>query len=160
MHTYRLHAQSNFPRGFGWPGVQDLTIGTFTQALAGAMVKELVATPDGGYEVHIALTRPTHEQALDEIWSVLQQAGYNYAEAVVTEWVTSAVEGALAGGLGGTAVGSRTKDAGTTIVSLIIGGLVGAAIGSLKETVKRSFQARRNYLYGGWEFLQLQPAAA
>jgi hypothetical protein len=160
MRSYRFYAQPNFPRGYGWPGVPDLTPDTLRQALTGAVVKEIVATPDGGYNVHVALNRQTHEQALEAIWGVLQQAGYSYVQAIVTEWVTSAVEGAMLGGLSGTAVGSRTKDAGTTVLSLIVGGIVGAALGSLRETAQVTYRAHRNYVYGGWQLVQLQPAAA
>jgi hypothetical protein len=160
MHSYRFHAQPNFPRGYGWPGIADLTGNTFTQALAGAVVKQLVATPDGGYDVHVTVTRPSHEQALEEIWSVLQQAGYNYVQAAVTEWVTSAVEGAGAGCLAGAGLGSTTKNVEKTLLSLIIGGIVGAALGSFRETATASYHAHRNDIYGGWQLLPLQPAAA
>jgi hypothetical protein len=129
MHTYRFHAQPNFHRGYGWPGVADLTVNTFTQALAGAIVKQLVATPDGGYDVHLAMNSSSHEQALEEVWGVLQQDGYNYIQAVVTEWVTSTVEGAGAGCLAGAGLGSTTKNVEKTVLSLIIGRIVGGGPG-------------------------------
>ncbi len=159
MRTYRFHA---YPAGpyFRWSysGVPALSADSLVTALAGGTVRELVASRHGGYEVDIQLDRPTHTDALADIESALWQMGFETAQALITEWASSLVEGALLGTAGGGAIGSASKDPIGALVGAIIGLAVGAVVGSTLQTAKVRYQADRLHPHGGgWLLTQLQP---
>ena len=127
------------------------------QTLSGVVIRQLSASPHGGYDLDIRLDRPSHQDAIADIESALRQFGFDTAQAVITEWVTSVVEGALLGGAGGTAIGSASKDPVAIVVGAVIGLLVGAAVGSAMQTVKATYEANRLHPFGGGWHLTVVP---
>jgi len=161
MHTYRFHTALAGPffalaRGTG-PG---LTADALVQALTGVVVRELVTAPQGGYDVELRLDRQSHEDALAEIEAVLGQLGFAMLQALITEWTTSAIEGAVLGAAaGGAGMGSLTKDPVSAVLAAVLVGGVGAIVGSTMETVKARFTAEKAHPFGGgWQVTQITPA--
>ena len=64
-----------------------------------------------------------------EVMRVIEQGfgqlDFSLAQALITEWATSIMEGALIGGTGGGVIGSSSKQAGPTAAGAIIGVVVG-----------------------------------
>ncbi len=159
MNTYRFHAQPHLHFAFSGWGMPELNAASFAETLAGSTVRGLTAAA-GGYDVDLRLDRASHQQALDDLSTVLQQVGFNVAEVIVTEWVSSVVEGALLGVLGGGAVGSKSQDAATTLIVGAIGALAGGVVGSHLQTVRATYLAQRLYPYAaGWQLTQLKRVA-
>jgi hypothetical protein len=159
VYTYRFHARP-LP-AFHWSPMPQLTSESVQQAIVGALIRELTPSPQGAALIEVAMERPSHGDALDEISTALQQLGFDVAQALVTEWATAAVEGAIAGAAGGGALGSATRDAGTVVATVIVGGLVGAAFGSLKPVLKASYQAVRLHPFGGgWQLTSITGGGA
>lgn len=155
MNTYRFHAAPAFNH-WNYRVLPTLTADSLTNTLAGAVVRNLVTSSQGGYYVEVQLDRTNHQDAVADIHAALTQLGFNTAQAVITEWATSVVEGALLGTAGGGALGSTTKDPLAMLFSAAIGLLVGAAVGSGINTVKAMYQADRvHWSRYGWQFTQL-----
>ena len=156
MSTYRFvvhpHAYIVPPHG----AVAQLDRSTLTRVIVDAVVRDFIVDPTGSYEIEVALSRPTHQEALDDIKAGLEQLGFNVAQALVTEWITAWAEGALLGGTSGGAIGSKNNDLGETLVGLGIGAAVGALLGSMKQSPKMQHIATW-YPYGGWGLEQVMP---
>ena len=158
MNTYRLHAYPSAPYwSWNFHATPIITAEALAQTLSGVVIRQLSASPHGGYDLDIRLDRPSHQDAIADIESALRQFGFDTAQAVITEWVTSVVEGALLGGAGGTAIGSASKDPVAIVVGAIIGLLVGAAVGSAMQTVKATYEANRLHPFGGGWHLTVVP---
>ncbi len=152
MRTYRFHAFQHsqfwrFPDG-SFPVLTGQSLAT---ALTGAVVRELVASHRGGYDVEVQLDRATHQAALAEIEAALQQLGFDTAQALITEWATSAVTGALFGTVGGGVAGSVTKDPASILLVAAIGLVVGSLVGMSMHSIRATFQAHRHPFGGGWQ---------
>jgi len=128
------------------------------------VVRELFATPNGGYEVTIELDRATHHHSLAEIEATLLHLGFNVVQAEITELATSAIEGAFLGGASGGAAGAATRNPWAAFAGLVIGAVVGHELGKGLQTIKTLYRADRLYHHpGGWHLTQLplpQPAAS
>jgi len=158
MRTYRFHASPAAPYwSWNYHATPVLAADALMQTLAGAVVRELVASPHGGFLVDVQIDRPDHHVALADIESALRQLGYDTAQAVITESATSVVEGALLGTAGGGALGSATKDPWAMLLTAAIGLVVGVAVGSGVNTIRAMYQADRLHPFGGggWQFTQL-----
>lgn len=154
LNTYRFQA-SHLYNAWNYGGVlPTLTRDGLVQTLAGVGIRDLTAAPNGGYEAHVELGRPTHHDALTEIESGLVQLGFYAVQAEVTEWATSTVGGALFGGTGGGVIGSATKDPLGFFAGLAIGAVVGAVVGHATQTIKARYRADR-IAPGMWQFTQL-----
>jgi hypothetical protein len=152
MNTYRFHAFPSAPYwSWNYHALRALSAESLAQVLAGVVVRKLVAAPKGGYEVDIQPARPNHHDALADIETALSELGLTTAQAMITEWVTSIVEAAVLGGVGGGAMGSATKDPFLTIGGVILGLVIGVAVGSAMLVVKAEYQADRIDPFGsGW----------
>lgn len=165
-NTYKFRARPLYPHFghdrynlYGQPVSPQLTTGTLGQAFAGAVVRQLIEYPDGSYDTEIDLQRVTHQDALNEIANLLVGAGFQVAEAEITEWTTSWLEGAIAGALGGGALGGIIGSAAGLFLGALIGAEIGAIGGTLERKVVRVIDARMNdYQPGGWQ-LAVRPEA-
>jgi Glycine zipper 2TM domain len=92
----------------------------------------------------------------------MEQLGFNVAQVLVTEWLTSALEGALVFGAGGGVLGSATKDPWLMAAGALLGALAGAAAGSLMRTAKARLDAQLLHPFGGgWRITpQVPPQSA
>lgn len=152
MKTYRFHA-APVPSYFRWsPGSPPgITSASLAQTLAGVVVRQVIASPQGGYDIAMDIERPTHGEALADIEAALGSFGYATTQAVITEWATSVVETGLLGTVGGGALGSATKDPLAALAGALIGFVVGAAVGSTMRRITAIYQADRlNHFGGGW----------
>lgn len=131
-----------------------LTKETLTRQLAGAIVRQLVAHEDGSHEIELQLQRSSHPDALTEIADVLPQFGLDFAQAVITEVVTNAAEGAILGRGGSAFGGAATKNPWAALLITAMGTIGGAAVGSLLETVVARYEAHRDP-YTGWTLQRL-----
>jgi hypothetical protein len=135
----------------------ELTAQSLSRTLVGVAIHDLSGSASAGYDIHLGLDRQSHAVALEEVRQALLQLGFDVAEAIVTEWLTSALEGALAGGVGGGALGAATKDPSAILAGLIIGAMAGAFVGSLAKTVKATYYAQIVYPYGRWHISPMMP---
>ncbi len=155
MNTYRFNASPAF-RHWNYQLLPTLTANSLTQTLAGVVVRQLVTSAQAGYDVDLQLDRPNHHEAVADIHAALAQLGFNMAQAVITEWATSVVEGAVLGTASGGALGSATKDPWAMFFGAVIGLLVGASVGSGVNTVKAMYQADRMFPHRyGWQLTEL-----
>src|SRR5437588_795403 len=74
----------------------------------GALVRDVTALEPGQYVVEVHLQRSSHEDAVNEILIALEQLGYSWVQARVTEWVDRTIGGFIVGGLGLGAAGTST----------------------------------------------------
>ena len=72
MKSYRFHA-APVPSYFHWsPGsLPDITPSSLAQTLAGVVVRQVISSPQGGYDISIDMERPTHGDALADIEAAL-----------------------------------------------------------------------------------------
>lgn len=159
-NSYKFRARPAFPPGlnvfsrFGQPTLQKLTLDSLGQSFAGAVVRQLIEYTDGSYDIEMDLQRPTHPDALNEIVNVLVGAGFQVAEAEITEWTTSWIEGAIVGALGGGAVGGIVGSLAGLFLGALIGTEVGIIGGTMQRKVIRVIDANANwYTAGGWQFV-------
>jgi hypothetical protein len=158
VNTYRFRALPKFLYAIAFPELPELTVQVIGQTLTGATVHELTGDPTSGYDVHMQLDRSSHHEALDDIRSGMEQLGFNVAQVLVTEWLSSVLEGALVGGAGGGALGAATKDPWVMAAAALLGALAGAAAGSLVRTVKARFDAQLLHPFGGgWRITPQAP---
>jgi hypothetical protein len=128
-------------------------------SLPGVVVRSLELGPDGQVIADLALQRPSHDQALDEIAAAVQQLGYSVIAASASEWVSRWVEGALLGALGGGGLGSASRNADFAFFAGLIGALAGAAAGNTVQREKVIYDVRRDHL-GRWHLTPVQPQSA
>ncbi len=155
MNTYSLRLRPAGYYGVTRWGPPSLAAETVTDALEGSVVRSLVADTTGGLNLDLQLQRPSHEQALDDIVVALQQIGWNVIDVTVTEWVDSAVQGIVLGGLGFGAAGSATHDPGIMLIAGLAGAVVGGIAGSLVRNAKVVYQVQRAYP-AGWVLTPVQ----
>lgn len=133
--------------------LQPGSIAALEQIIEGATLREATAADDGSLVVELFLDRPSHETALNEIAVALQQLGYAWLEASITEWVDDIIGGAIVGCLGGGAAGAN-GDKLTALLSAAIGALIGAMVGSTINNTKVVYTV--HWTEAGWEW---RPAA-
>lgn len=126
MNTYRLTLRPQVHVAWGGYGFPALTEELITNALADAVVREIVTDPTGASVVDLGLERPSHADALNEIILFVQNLGYDFVAAVVTEWVDESVEWAAVAFLGGGAVGSASRDPWVATLIAVVATVAGA----------------------------------
>lgn len=124
------------------------------QALFGAVIGELRPALEGGELLDVALHRPTHEQAVNEIAAATERFGYSLIEAEVSEIVDKAVQGIVVGACSGGALGLATKNPYLELFAAIVGAAAGAKAGSMIELVRARYRYRRSPA-GGWVVTEL-----
>lgn len=110
---------------------------------------------DGTLIVDLFVDRPSHETALNEIAVALQQLGYAWLDASITEWADNMLGGAIVGCLGGGTAGANS-DKVTALLSAFVGALVGAVVGSAINSVKVVYTV--HWTGVGWELRPVAPA--
>lgn len=153
MNTYTLHLQPSW----AW-GTRSLTREFIADALEGAVVRQLDADTYGRVVLDLALQRTSHADALNEIAFAVQSLGYSVAQATVTEWVSSLIEGILLGAVGCGGAGAVTKNPGFAFLAGVIGAVAGGLAGSSVQRKKVIFEVSRTY--AGWRFTPVQPETA
>lgn len=133
--------------------LQPGSIAALEQIIEGAALREATAADDGSLVVELFLDRPSHETALNEIAVALQQLGYAWLEASITEWADNMIGGAIVGCLGGGTAGVNS-DRLTALLSAAIGALIGAVVGSAINSIKIVYTVQRTG--AGWDW---RPAA-
>lgn len=154
---YRIRVQPGayqvFARSLG-----SLTEEALTKAIDGVVVREAVSGNRGDTFLNLQLQRQTHEQALNEILVALQQLGYSWLEASVTEYVDNALGGLLVGGGAMGTAGFSTGDSSFGLMLTVLGALVGIVVGSLIESKKVVYEV--TWTGFGWQLVQVHPAPA
>lgn len=107
------------------------------------------------YIVDVQLQRSTHEEALNELFVVLQQLGYTCLEATVTEWVDNAIVGFVLGGVGGGVAGASSRDGALGVLLALAGSVAGALVGSFIDSAKVVYLVRRTR--AGWQLTPAEP---
>jgi hypothetical protein len=154
-HTYRIRVRPHRYHGLVAAGARPLSPQILSESINGVVVRQVAQNEFGDHVVDLQLQRPSHEDALNEILLVVQQLGYSWLEATVTESVDNAIGGALIGLLGGGVGGAASGDGGVAAGLAFIGLLVGAAVGSFFDQVKVIYEVHRTAT--GWVFTQLTP---
>ena len=156
-HTYRVRVQPE--RYYGLlHGVPPLTSESLTRAIEGVVVHEIAQGEHGDSFVDLQIHRPSHEEALNEILVAVQQLGYSWLEASVTEWTDNALAGLFVGGGACGTAGFSSGDAGLGLMLTLFGSLVGAFVGSFIESAKVVYEVQWNGY--GWRLVQVQSIPA
>jgi hypothetical protein len=155
-HTYRIHIQPQAHRSLYFGG-QPFSPDALASAIEGAVLRQAVQGNHGCYEVDLQLQRPTHEQALNEILVAVQQLGYSWLQATVTEWADNALGGLVLGGLGGATAGTSSAGGEAGMGFGILGAIVGMVVGSFIDSVKVVYEV--HWTPTGWKLVEQQPQA-
>ena len=155
INTYRFNARHSYNR-WNYPGgvLPVLTHNHLLQTLAGVTIRELSNSPNGGYDLHIELSRDTHDNAVADIEAALSQLAFYTVQAEITEWATAVAEGALLGGSGGGAIGASTRTVAGLLIGIGVGAIVGAIFGQASQTIKARYQASR-IMPGVWQIVTI-----
>jgi phage tail tape-measure protein len=97
-----------------------------------------VESSNGGYEIDLQLDRQSHSPALKEASVIVERAGFQVVEALVTESTTSWIEGSALGGFGGATLGAEIRQEMGFLIGLVVGAGVGALAGVFKSKWPRS----------------------
>lgn len=130
---------------------QELTVDALRTAFAQATIRQLIGSATNGYQVEVAIQRNSHASALDEIAAQLVRFGFTFADAVISEWVSQAVRGAVVGMLaagGGTAM--KTRNANATAAAAGTGLVAGGIAGSFVHQEVARYFAQRDPWSGIW----------
>ncbi len=164
--TYRIVVRPDFRYalsvGMGGPVERELTAEMLVNAIAGVVVRDVSRTPGGHRVVDVQLERPSHEAALGEIVRALKQLGFSYVEATVSEWVSSAVDGLVAGAGSGGLLGIPSKSPLVALIGALVGAVIGGLIGSEAREIVAEYRVRWNPRTAGWVLTKIpsqQPAA-
>jgi hypothetical protein len=124
MARFRLHLHTNIHTVFAFG--DRLSVESLTQAIPGCVVREL-SSVGLGHPVFIdaELSRPTREQALDELLAAAQTLGYTVVDGEIAEAVNVTVESMAAGALGGFGLGAAFSN---PLLAIVLAG-VGMAAG-------------------------------
>jgi len=149
MNAYKVRIQQDF-RDFSHPwGVAPLDVESIRQSLKGATIRELSSDGFGTYTLDVALQRPGHVEAMNEILEVLQVSGYTIVNGVATQWASSVVEGAFVGAMGGGLLGTSADNGWGALVLAVIGAVTGSAVGSAMKKLEKVYQFQPTF-FGGW----------
>ena len=155
-HTYRIRVQPHSYYSVIAAGAGPLSAKSLARSIEGATVREIAQGDQNDEFIDLELQRPTHEQALNDILVVLQQFGYSWLEATVTEWADNTLGGGLLGFVGCGAAGVSSGDGGVGLASALVGALIGAAVGSFIDSAKVVYVVHWNG--SGWVLTPLAPA--
>ena len=86
-------------------------------------IHALVADNLGWYSLDLRLQRPSHDEALNDIFGAFQRLGWYVGEATVTEWVNAAAQGFVLVAFSCSAAGSTTQAARITGLAALFGAL-------------------------------------
>ena len=126
------------------------------QTLLGAVIGELRPALEGGELLDVALRRPTHQEAVNEIAAATEQFGYSLVEAEVSEIVDKTVQGMVVGAFSGGALGLTTKNPYLELFAAMIGAAAGGKAGSMIESVRARYHYRW-FPAAGWVITELPP---
>jgi hypothetical protein len=129
---------------------------TVAQSVEGAVIYEFGQDDLGDHALHVGLTRATHEQALDELFTRTQQFGYAWVSATISQWVDEAVSGAILGSLGAGAIGARANNELVLAGAALVGAFAGRAIGAQVGREEVVFHVQRAYP-SGWILTAVTP---
>jgi hypothetical protein len=156
-HTYRIRVQPQRYHGL-LHGLQPLSANSLVNSIEGVVVRELVNGNPGELSIDLQLQRLSHEQALNEILVAVQELGYSWLQATITEWADNAVGGFVLGGLGCGAAGASSGNSEAGLFLAVVGAVVGAVLGSYVESVKVIYEV--HWTPTGWRLVELQPQQA
>jgi hypothetical protein len=156
-NTYRIVVRPDIryalSAGISGPVERELTA-EMLNAVAGVVVRDLSRTPRGHRVVDVQLERPSHEAALDEIVRALQQLGFSYVEATVSEWASNTVDGIVAGAGSGGLLGIPSKNPVVALIGALAGAVIGGLIGSEAREIVAQYQVRWTPR-AGWVFTKV-----
>jgi hypothetical protein len=131
-----------------------LTLEQLKAGFAGATIRAF-APQSYGYDVEIEGQAPSHVDALDAISAYLESVGFQFAQAYVVEWTNNAVQGLVAGLVGGGALGATSENGVATGVGAIAGAAAGLFVGSQMRRAQTAYLASREQFGRGWQLSQL-----
>ena len=139
MTAYNIIARIDVRRALRFS--PELTSQALERGLADATVEAWGGDPYNQVAFSVQLKRPTHEQALSEIESLIGQFAFYVAEASVSEIAGDAVETAIIETFGGGGI--------VTALAAITAGLTEAVAGAEANKIRRDYEARRDH-QGYW----------
>lgn len=119
------------------------------ESLAGVGTHDLSSDQWGNVTVDVTLNRKDHEAALNDLFVLAQQYGYDLLNGEISKLVGSAVEGAVLTGLGGGAIGATSNNGLAALIGAGVGALTGWIVGSSLKRVEVVYEVR-NQPFGGW----------
>jgi len=151
-NTYQFVAHPDIRRALSSPGgpVEPLLTEDMLQAaIPGLIVEELTKRQYGPRVVNVQLERPTHEQALDEIFAAVERLGFRLGPAIVSEWSSNVTEAAIRSVVGDAAM----EDPVIGFLVAIAAEVVGLFVSSEEQKLQARYEAQP--LYFGWELRQI-----
>jgi hypothetical protein len=155
--TYRIRVHPQRHHGL-LQGLQPLSGDSLVNSIEGVVVRELVQGNHGELLIDVRLQRPSHEQALNEILIAVQELGYSWLQATITEWADNALGGFVLGGLGCGAAGASSGNSEAGVFLALVGAVVGAVIGSCFDSVKVVYEV--HWTPSGWHMVEVSPQQA
>ena len=156
LSRYRAHLRHRDRYGVG-----DLARPLTREALGDAFVRTVIHefTPaQDGYDLELGMRDAPHERVLETMRQRLGRLGVEFADALISEWVSHTVAGAVAGSLAsGTAALAGRQGAAATAAYTTIGTAIGAFVGSLVHEEVARYLAQRDPWSVIWH-IQAQPA--
>jgi hypothetical protein len=153
QNTYELVAHPDIRRALSSPGgpvEPQLTEGMLKSAIPDLIVEVLTKRQSGPRVVQVQLDRPTHEQALDEIYAAVERFGFQLGPAIVSELSSNATEAAVRSVIGDAAM----EDPVVAFFVATAADVVGLFVSSEERKLQARYEANR--LYFGWDLRQIQ----
>lgn len=155
MKTYRLVVRPDI-RLAAHGLLSPLTEDALTQAISDVVVRELSGAHYGRQVVDVALRRQDDDEALSEIVAALENLGFSFVEATVSEWASGMAVKAM-GAAGGFVVGAGiSENLAVGLVASAIGTFIGHLVGDATRQVVGDYRAHRDYR-GVWVFGEMVP---
>lgn len=109
----------------GGPAIAD----ALAEVIEDVVALESRPSPQGGEVLQVALHRPTHTEAFEDVARAVAQAGYSMVEAEVSEIVDEAATGAMVGLLSGGAPGALADNPLIAFLGAAVGWWAGREVG-------------------------------
>lgn len=151
----KVHARPDLSYLSSLEGAQSLAEAVAPRLNKIAVVGSEVAALEGGEHLGLETTRGDRGEILNEVAVALQQAGYTFVKAEITEIVNRAIQSGVIGLLGfGGGAHAKTKNPYITVVTALLGYWAGMEVGARMESIA----ARHLYRWipgRGWVAVEL-----
>ncbi len=121
------------------------------ESLAPVQAHQVTTDQWGNVTLDVTLDRDDHQAALNDLFVLAQQFGYDLLNGEISKLVDSAVEGAILTGLGGGALGATSNNGFVALIAAAGGALAGWFAGSSLKRVEIVYEVRPNPI-GHWIF--------
>ncbi|HWC35484.1 MAG TPA: hypothetical protein VG650_11745 [Mycobacteriales bacterium] len=126
---------------------------SLAEMVSGAVVRGVSSRHLGYFEIDIRLDGYEHNEAMDRLTQELLRLGVAVVSAEISEWANDEAEWAVAGMLGGGAIGSAGQLLGA-LAGAAAGAFVGSMIGSTRFHIVTTYDATRSRPWGDWRIVR------